>query len=313
MGTANTFSPSLAPSMRPTESGSESDESGSGSASSEEDDLILEIDIGDTLVGMVGDLPSDSITFELDLDSEYETLTISTCSDMSNQFDTTLTLFDSNDDIVAMDTDSCSGNSQQAEIVLSNVAEAQYLIVLDGLNNAVDDSDLWVLSVSGALATTTVPSASPTTPTMFPTGSPTDSPTDNPTTTTSTPTTTTATPTTTTATPTTTTTTATTSEPSTSPTTTTTRRGSDSGSGSGSGSGSDSSDDMMSLFFGAQKVDENESELLGDKVGGGDGEEVYQIVLNFNKSSWMNAWGIFGVVLLMNAMCIVCYFKKKKQ
>jgi len=89
-------------------------------------------------------------------------------------------------------------------------------------------------------------------------------------------------------------------------TTTATRRGSD----SDSGSESDSSDDMMSLFFGAQEADENASQLLGDKARE---YETYRFVLNLNKTSWMNVWGIFVVIFLMNAMCIGCYFKKRND
>merc|ERR1712228_829774 len=84
------------------------------------------------------------------------------------------------------------------------------------------------------------------------------------------------------------------------------------GSESGSGSNDDSSsDDAASLFF-AQNVEEKESDLLG--IGdGGDEEKEYDLVLDLDKSSWMNLWGIFVLFLLLNALCCFFCFKKNPK
>jgi len=71
----------------------------------------------------------------------------------------------------------------------------------------------------------------------------------------------------------------------------------------------------LSLFFGAHKGGDEELGLLGDadheQEEGGDAS--YDLVLNLNRASWMNVWGIFAVVLVLNAMCVGCYFKKRKN
>merc|ERR1712087_637148 len=195
------------PTKKPT-AGSDSDSAdsasagGSASASGDSsDDLTLDLSVPDTVMGMVGNVNGDSVRFDLNLASDYETLTISTCSALSNQFSTTLTLLNSAGATVATDSNSCPGNSQQAELVLNNVPAGSYTVVLSGLDNASDDIDLWVVTTTGTVATTTTTTtttttATPTTTTTTTTPAPTTTTTAAPTTTTTTTTTTTSTTTT---------------------------------------------------------------------------------------------------------------------
>jgi len=218
--------------------------------------------------GTVGD--RDEFTFALNLPVAYDSLTISTCSATLNQFETELTFSDSDGNEIAEDEGSCPQNSDQSQIVLSNVAAGDYEIEME-----VDaqPNDMYVLSVSGTVATT----SSTTSSTLAP-----------PTTTSST---------------TSSTTTTTTLAPTNRPT---------EASDSGSGSDDSSSSDDAALAF-AKNVEERESELLGLANGGDDAEGAYSLVLNLDKSSWMNLWGIFALFMVVNALCFAVCLKRKKE
>merc|ERR1712218_350099 len=92
---------------------------------------------------------------------------------MGNQFETELTLKDASGSEIASDDGSCPLNSNQAQIVLNNVAAGNYVIELE-INDANPTSS-YMLSVTGTGITTTTTTASPV-----------ESPTTSPTTTTTT-------------------------------------------------------------------------------------------------------------------------------
>jgi len=63
-------------------------------------------------------------------------------------------------------------------------------------------------------------------------------------------------------------------------------------------------------MFAAQNVEEKESELLG--IGNAEAKGgKYVLVVHFAKSSWMNLWGIFALILVLNALC--CFYLRKKN
>jgi len=74
---------------------------------------------------------------------------------------------------------------------------------------------------------------------------------------------------------------------------------------SGSGSDSDDSSSDDASMFAAQNVEEKESEIAEAKGG------KYVLVVHFAKSSWMNLWGIFALILVLNALC--CFYLRKKN
>merc|ERR1712218_359763 len=95
---------------------------------------------------------------------------------MGNQFETELTLKDASGSEIASDDGSCPLNSNQAQIVLNNVAAGNYVIELE-----IDDANptsSYMLSVTGTGITTTTTTASPLeSPSTAPVASPSTSPT----------------------------------------------------------------------------------------------------------------------------------------
>ena len=133
------------------------------------------VNVSDAQIGIVG--TSSSLTFALSLATNYESLTVSTCSNSSfNQFDTSLSLLNATNSVIATDTNTCPDNTQQTEIVITNVLAGSYNILFSGLDGAASAADLWALSVT---ASTFAPSAAPTNPTSTPTPAPIESGSDS--------------------------------------------------------------------------------------------------------------------------------------
>ena len=65
------------------------------------------------------------------------------------------------------------------------------------------------------------------------------------------------------------------------------------------------------MFF-TQKAVENES-VFGDADDRDDSDAEYDFVFDLDKSSWMNLWGIFGILLVINALCIAFFFRRKRK
>lgn len=83
----------------------------------------------------------------------------------------------------------------------------------------------------------------------------------------------------------------------------------------GSGSDSDDGDSDDEAFFAGindKDIDEGVDSLMGAGNGNGDLDE-YDLNVSFSEMTYLNVWGIFALMLLLNGVCcFVCYKKKNK-
>merc|ERR1712228_804488 len=74
----------------------------------------------------------------------------------------------------------------------------------------------------------------------------------------------------------------------------------------------DDDDDVNNAGVNSKDLDQGMNGLLGEKSETGE-EDEYDLSVSFTPSTYFNVWGIFALMLLLNAMCcFVCYKKKKK-
>merc|ERR1712087_433844 len=75
----------------------------------------------------------------------------------------------------------------------------------------------------------------------------------------------------------------------------------------------DDDDDVNNAGVNSKDLDQGMNGLLGDGTENGE-EDEYDLSVSFTPSTYMNVWGIFALMLLLNAMCcFVCYKKKKVE
>merc|ERR1712115_627295 len=79
---------------------------------------------------------------------------------------------------------------------------------------------------------------------------------------------------------------------------------------SGSSSESDSSDDALSSLFAAKTVDNLEADVV-DEMTNGDGN-MDNLYVNFSRSTYMNVWAMFAVLIALNGLCCFMCSKKRK-
>ena len=80
----------------------------------------------------------------------------------------------------------------------------------------------------------------------------------------------------------------------------------------GSASDSDSSDDVMfAAGVNMKGMDQGLDGLMGNKAENSD-EEGYDLNVTFTTSTYLNVWGIFALMLLLNGMCCFMCYKQKK-
>jgi len=74
----------------------------------------------------------------------------------------------------------------------------------------------------------------------------------------------------------------------------------------------DDDDDVNNAGVNSKDLDQGMNGLLGEGTENGE-EDEYDLSVSFTPSTYFNVWGIFALMLLLNAMCcFVCYKKKKK-
>merc|ERR1712087_659789 len=76
----------------------------------------------------------------------------------------------------------------------------------------------------------------------------------------------------------------------------------------------DDDDDEEDAFFAGindKDIDQGVDGLLGDGSSNGDDGE-YDLNVSFTQTTYLNLWGIFALMLLLNGMCCFVYYKKKK-
>merc|ERR1712154_463129 len=88
-----------------------------------------------------------------------------------------------------------------------------------------------------------------------------------------------------------------------------------SGSGSDDDSGSDEDDDAFFAGINNKGIDNGKDSLVGSSnVNGNDGNGEYDLDVSFSEMTYLNVWGIFALMLLLNGLCcFVCYKKKRME